>query len=103
MIIEINDKYDAEKIKKILKDNKIYYKDISNIVYDLSLRDDVDNILDYYYDDEEDFEKLSEKDIEDIYDYVIDGLMEYDYSAYNEYIVECIDEWLIKRKEQEHE
>lgn len=103
MIIEINDKYDVEKIKKILKDNKIYYKDISNIVYDLSLRDDVDNILDYYYDEEENFEKLSEKDIEDIYDYVIDGLMEYDYSAYNEYIVECIDEWLIKRKEQEHE
>ena len=96
MIIEINDKYDAEKIKKILKDNKIYYKDISNIVYDLSLRDDVDNLLDYYYDEEEDFEKLSEKDIEDIYGYVIDGLMEYDYSAYNEYIVECIDEWMKK-------
>lgn len=96
MIIEINDGYDTEKIKKILKDNKIYYKDISDIVYDLSLRDDIDNLLEYYYNEEEDFEKLSEKDIENIYDYVIDELMEYDYSAYNEYIVECIDEWMEK-------
>lgn len=97
MIIEINDKYDMEKVKRILKNNNIDYKNITDIVHDLGLRDDIDNILDSCFRYEEDFEKLSEKDIEDIYDYVIDGLMEYDYSTYNEYIVECIDEWMRKK------
>ena len=94
MIIKINDKYDIEKVKRTLKNNNIDYKNITDIAYDLGLRDDVDSILDSCFRYEENYEKLSEKDIEDIYNSVKEDLMEYDFSEYNNYIYDCIEEWM---------
>lgn len=94
MIIEINDKYDMEKVKRILKNNNIDYKNITDIVHDLGLRDDIDNILDSCFRYKEEYEKLSEKDFEDMYNSVKEDLMEYDFSEYNNYIYDCIEEWM---------
>ena len=89
MIIRAKPEYD-EKLKQLLKDNRIQYEDVTHSIYNEHIIDDINCVMEY---EEHDYENLSEAELSDMQRYVSERLMDFDYSYYNDFISECISEW----------
>ena len=95
MIIKVEGS-DKGKLLNLLKENDIFYKDITYKIFDEIIEIDVKDMIDN--EEDEILSTLSEKELKDLKEYVVDSFMDYDFSYHNEFIRECIDEWMNERK-----
>ena len=95
MIIKIEGS-DKGKLLNLLKENDIFYKDITYQIFDEIIEIDVKDMIDN--EEDEILFTLSEKELKDLKEYVVDSFMGYDFSYHNEFIRDCIDEWMKERK-----
>ena len=95
MIIKVEGS-DKGKLLNLLKENDIFYKDITYQIFDEIIEIDVKDMIDN--EEDEILFTLSEKELKDLKEYVVDSFMDYDFSYHNEFIRECIDEWMNERK-----
>ena len=94
MIIKVEDS-DKGKLLNLLKENDIFYKDITYQIFDEIIEIDVKDMIDN--EEDEILFTLSEKELKDLKEYVVDSFMDYDFSYHNEFIRDCIDEWMRER------
>ena len=95
MIIKVEGS-DKGKLLNLLKENDIFYKDITYQIFDEIIEIDVKDMIDN--EEDEILFTLSEKELKDLKEYIVDSFMDYDFSYHDEFIRECIDEWMNKRK-----
>ena len=95
MIIKVEGS-DKGKLLNLLKENDIFYKDITYQIFDEIIEIDVKDMIDN--EEDEILFTLSEKELKNLKEYVVDSLMDYDFSYHNEFIRDCIDEWMNERK-----
>ena len=95
MIIKVEGS-DKGKLLNLLKENDIFYKDITYQIFDEIIEIDVKDMIDN--EEDEILSTLSEKELKDLKEYVVDSFMDYDFSYHNEFIRECMDEWMNERK-----
>ena len=95
MIIKVEGS-DKGKLLNLLKENDIFYKDITYQIFDEIIEIDVKDMIDN--EEDEILFTLSEKELKNLKEYVVDSFMDYDFSYHNEFIRECIDEWMNERK-----
>ena len=95
MIIKVEGS-DKGKLLNLLKENDIFYKDITYQIFDEIIEIDVKDMIDN--EEDEMLFTLSEKELKDLKEYIVDSFMDYDFSYHDEFIRECIDEWMNKRK-----
>ena len=94
MIIKVEGS-DKGKLLNLLKENDIFYKDITYQIFDEIIEIDVKDMIDN--EEDEILFTLSEKELKDLKEYVVDSFMDYDFSYHNEFIRDCIDEWMRER------
>ena len=95
MIIKVEGS-DKGKLLNLLKENDIFYKDITYQIFDEIIEIDVKDMIDN--EEDEILSTLSEKELKDLKEYVVDSFMDYDFSYHNEFIREYMDEWMNERK-----
>ena len=94
MIIKVESS-DKGKLLNLLKENDIFYKDITYQIFDEIIEIDIKDMIDN--EEDETLFTLSEKELKDLKEYVVDSFMDYDFSYHNEFIRDCMQEWLNER------
>ena len=85
MIIKVEGS-DKGKLLNLLKENDIFYKDITYQIFDEIIEIDVKDMINN--EEDEILSTLSEKELKDLKEYVVDSFMDYDFSYHNEFIRE---------------
>ena len=94
MIIKVESS-DKGKLLNLLKENDIFYKDITYQIFDEIIEIDIKDMIDN--EEDETLFTLSEKELKDLKEYVVDSFMDYDYTYQNDFIRDCIQVWLDER------